>query len=345
MTKQDILSLSFEELRDVISGLGEKTFRARQVYEWLWSKSVRSFDEMTNLSKSFRDSLKETFFFRSVSIAQQQKSSDGTQKIAFRLHDGAVVEGVLIPSKQRVTACISSQVGCGLGCEFCATASLGFVRNLSVGEITDQLFEIERIAQQEYGSSVSNVVYMGMGEPLQNYHPVMQSIARLTDPKGYAMAPSRITVSTSGLTKFIRKLADDNFACNLAISLHFPDNERRSRYMPVNKVNTLELLSESLEYYYEKTQNRISIEYALLQGINDSISDASLLARFTKQFPVKINIIEYNPIPGTYFKPSPAEKQEAFVAFLEKLNLIVTVRSSKGKDIDAACGQLAGKNM
>ena len=344
MQAQDILSLSFENLKDICIGFGEKSFRAKQIYEWLWSKKARSFDEMTNVPLPLRNKLQEFFFFQSVTVADVQTSVDRTQKFLFKLKDGNYVEGVLIPSKNRVTACISSQVGCGLACSFCATASMGFVRNLTVGEITDQLFEIEKISLRDFSIPVSNVVYMGMGEPLQNYNPVMESIQRITDPKGHAMSPTRITLSTSGLVKFIKKLADDNFSCNLAVSLHFPDNERRERYMPVNKANNLELLSEALQYFHQKTQSRITIEYALLQGVNDSLNDASSLAQFTKQFPVKINIIEYNPLPDSVFKPSSVERQEGFVEFLEKLNLIVHVRNSKGKDVFAACGQLAKKN-
>lgn len=340
MEKQDILSLSNQEIVAVCEQLGEKSFRAQQLLEWLWNKKARSFDELTNMSKQFREKLAEAYYFKTVTISNIQKSKDGTQKFVFRLGDGAHIEGVLIPSRERITACISSQVGCGLACEFCATGTMGFTRNLSVGEITDQLFAIEQVAIQELERPVTNVVYMGMGEPLQNYEHVMASIARITDVKGHAMAPSRITVSTAGISKFIKKLADDNFACNLAISLHFPDDERRTKYMPVNKANNLNSLSDALAYYHQKTKKRISIEYALLHGINDSIEDASLLAHFTKRFPVKINIIEYNSFHGSSFKPSKAKKQEAFVSFLQKLNLIVNIRHSKGKDIDAACGQL-----
>jgi 23S rRNA (adenine2503-C2)-methyltransferase len=250
---------------------------------------------------------------------------------------------VLIPSKDRLTACISSQVGCGMACTFCATGSLGFTRNLSAGEITDQLFAIDQIGLENYGKTVGNVVYMGMGEPLQNYKNVMKSVKRLTDPKGHGMAPSRITVSTSGLTKQIRQLADDDFNCHLAISLHIPDDATRTRVMPVNEGNNLDILSDALAYYYEKTHDRISIEYTLLDGVNDSIEDASKLGYFTKRFPVKINIIEYNPHDASPYKAASSQNMDAFVRFLQGLNLIVNVRHSKGKDIDAACGQLAAK--
>jgi 23S rRNA (adenine2503-C2)-methyltransferase len=343
MQKQDILSLSFDQLSAICVELGEKKFRITQLYQWLWQKNVRSFDDMSNLSKPFREKLRELFYFQSLKIESVQKSSDGTQKVVFRLQDGLYIEGVLIPSKDRLTACISSQVGCGLECKFCATGAAGFTRNLTVGEITDQYFALDEISMRETKQGISNIVYMGMGEPLQNYDAVMKSIERLTEEKGQAMAPSRITLSTSGLVKNIMKLADDGFKCNLAISLHTAKNAIRNTLMPVNKANDIQKLSDAIAYYYEKTHNRISIEYTLLDGVNDSIENARDLADFTKRFPVKINIIEYNPHKNSPYKKSEKQKVDAFVAFLEKLNLIVNVRYSKGKDIDAACGQLAGR--
>ncbi|MDR2963930.1 MAG: 23S rRNA (adenine(2503)-C(2))-methyltransferase RlmN [Bacteroidales bacterium] len=340
----DILSLSYEELLAQCLEMGEKKFRVEQLYQWLWQKGVRNFDEMLNLSKSFREQLKQRFYFQTVRVDSQLHSKeDGSTKVAFRLHDGVFVEGVLIPSKDRLTACISSQVGCGLACTFCATGAQGFTRNLSVGEITDQYFALNEIAKERSGHGVSNIVYMGMGEPLQNYNNVMKSIARLTEAKGQAMAPSRITLSTAGIAKFITQLADDGFACNVAISLHAANNGLRTKLMPVNKANDLQKLSDALAYYYEKTHNRISIEYTLLKGVNDSIEHAREMADFTKRFPVKINIIEYNAHEHSQFEKSDKETFNAFVAFLERLNLIVTVRYSKGKDIQGACGQLAKK--
>ncbi|MFO7868148.1 MAG: 23S rRNA (adenine(2503)-C(2))-methyltransferase RlmN [Bacteroidales bacterium] len=344
-TKQDILSLTLPELQKICVEHGEKAFRAKQIYNWIWVNRVRSFEEMTNISQSLRTFLTNSFYFKTVTVHSTQKSKDGTIKIAFELDDNHIIEGVLIPSGKRITACISSQVGCGLGCSFCATASLGFCRNLSVGEITDQLFAIDALSVETYSQTVTNIVYMGMGEPLLNYDAVIKSVRQLTDKNGTGIAPSRITLSTVGLTDGIRALADDSVACNLAVSIHFPDNKRRSAYMPVNAKNNLEDLSDALTYYYAQTNKRISIEYTLLQGINDSVDDASKLAEFTRQFPVKINIIEYNPHANSEFKPSDSQTRDKFVSFLEKLNLIVTVRYSKGKDIDAACGQLAQKNI
>ncbi len=325
--------------------MGEKKFRVEQLYQWLWQKGVRNFDEMLNLSKQFREQLKAKFFFQTVQIDSQLHSKDGSIKVSFRLNDGNFVEGVLIPAKDRLTACISSQVGCGLGCTFCATGAQGFTRNLTVGEITDQYFALNAIArkQNDSGHGVSNIVYMGMGEPLQNYENVMKSIQRLTEAKGQAMAPSRITLSTAGIVKFIKQLADDGFTCNLAVSLHAGNNGLRTKLMPVNKANDLQKLSEALAYYYEKTHNRISIEYTLLNGVNDTIEHAREMADFTKRFPVKINIIEYNAHENSQFEKSEKQTFEAFVAFLERLNLIVNIRYSKGKDIQGACGQLAKK--
>lgn len=343
MQKQDILSLSYNQILELCQEMGEKKFRVDQLYQWIWQKKVRNFNEMSNLSKPFREQLQEKFFFQTVKIDTIRSSTDGTQKVTFRLHDGCIIEGVVIPAKDRLTACISSQVGCGLACAFCATGTLGFTRNLSAGEITDQYFVLDDIARQKHGQGITNIVYMGMGEPLQNYDAVMESIARLTEEKGQAMAPSRITVSTSGLAKNIIKLADDGFKCNLAISLHTANNGIRNKLMPVNKANDIQRLSDAIAYFYEKTHTRISIEYTLLDGINDTIEHARELADFTKRFPVKINIIEYNTHPASEYKKSEKQKTDAFVAFLEKLNLIVNVRYSKGKDIDAACGQLAAK--
>lgn len=343
MQKQDILTLSYNQLLQICQEFGEKKFRVDQLYQWLWQKRIRNFNDMSNLSKQFREQLQNTFFFQTVKVDTISTSTDGTQKATFRLHDGCIIEGVVIPSKDRLTACISSQVGCGLGCTFCATGALGFTRNLSIGEIADQYFMLDDIARQKHSQGITNIVFMGMGEPLQNYDNVQQAIARLTEEKGQAMAPSRITLSTSGLAKGIMKLADDGFKCNLAISLHTANNIIRNKIMPVNKANDIEKLSDAIAYFYEKTHTRISIEYTLLEGINDTIEHARELADFTKRFPVKINIIEYNPHTSSPFKKSDKQKTDAFIAFMEKLNLIVTVRYSKGKDIDAACGQLAAK--
>ena len=338
----DIRSLSLEELKNVLVEKGEKAFRAKQVFEWLWKKNAHSFDDMSNISKSLRDLLNGNFIINYAKPEHVQESSDGTTKIAFKLHDNLLVEGVLIPSEKRATACISCQVGCKLGCDFCATAGLGFKRDLTAGEIYDQIFYIKTLAEEK-GYNFSNIVYMGMGEPLLNYDNVMQSIDMVTGKQGLEMSPRRITLSTAGLPHMIKRLADDDVKFNLAISLHSAINEVRNTIMPINKTYNLEDLSEAIMYFVEKTDSRPTFEYLLLKNINDSIDDAKALAHFCKSFPVKINIIEYNPTEKDKYQKANLDKLEAFTKYLESKNIIVNVRRSRGKDIDAACGQLANK--
>ncbi len=338
----DIRSLSLEELKNVLVEKGEKAFRAKQVFEWLWKKNAHSFDDMSNISKSLRDLLNGNFIINYAKPEHVQESSDGTTKIAFKLHDNLLVEGVLIPSEKRATACISCQVGCKLGCDFCATAGLGFKRDLTAGEIYDQIFYIKTLAEEK-GYNFSNIVYMGMGEPLLNYDNVMQSIDMVTGKQGLEMSPRRITLSTAGLPHMIKRLADDDVKFNLAISLHSAINEVRNTIMPINKTYNLEDLSEAIMYFVEKTDSRPTFEYLLLKNINDSLDDAKALAHFCKSFPVKINIIEYNPTEKDKYQKANLDKLEAFTKYLESKNIIVNVRRSRGKDIDAACGQLANK--
>ncbi|MCD4773106.1 MAG: 23S rRNA (adenine(2503)-C(2))-methyltransferase RlmN [Bacteroidales bacterium] len=341
--KKDIRKCSLDELGEFFVSNGEKAFRSKQVYEWLWKKSATSFDEMTNLSKKTRSLLIDNFIIKSVKIKQQQKSYDGTIKIIFELHDGKIVEGVMIPSEKRATACISSQVGCALGCTFCATGKLGFTRNLDFDEIYDQVALISKLASEELDLKLSNIVYMGMGEPLLNYDNVMKSIDIITSENGLAMSPQRITVSTAGISKMIKQLGDDNIRFNLAISLHTANNNKRNEIMPINKQNSITELIEAIKYFHEKTNNRITFEYILFKNYNDSIDDANELAAFCKNFPVKINVIEYNKVIDTPFRRADKLHTEEFVKLLESKNLIVNVRRSRGKDIDAACGQLANK--
>ena len=338
----DIRSLSLEELKNVLVEKGEKAFRAKQVFEWLWKKNAHSFDDMSNISKSLRDLLNGNFIINYAKPEHVQESSDGTTKIAFKLHDNLLVEGVLIPSEKRATACISCQVGCKLGCDFCATAGLGFKRDLTAGEIYDQIFYIKTLAEEK-GYNFSNIVYIGMGEPLLNYDNVMQSIDMVTGKQGLEMSPRRITLSTAGLPHMIKRLADDDVKFNLAISLHSAINEVRNTIMPINKTYNLEDLSEAIMYFVEKTDSRPTFEYLLLKNINDSLDDAKALAHFCKSFPVKINIIEYNPTEKDKYQKANLDKLEAFTKYLESKNIIVNVRRSRGKDIDAACGQLANK--
>lgn len=343
-SKQNIRLLSLDELKAYFVEIGEKAFRAKQVYEWLWKKSAMSFDEMTNLSKATRELLKENFSLPAVKIKTSQTSSDRTIKNAFELADGNVVEGVLIPASDRMTACISSQVGCSLTCKFCATGRLKRLRNIGFDEIVDQVVHIKNQAEQNYNTPLTNIVYMGMGEPLLNYKGMMDSIEKITSPNGLGMSPKRITVSTAGIAKMIKRLGDDEVKFNLALSLHAANDKKRDYIMPINEQNSLESLAEALKYFYDKTGTRVTFEYIVFKDFNDQIEDAAELAAFAKNLPCKINIIEYNPIEDGEFQQTTPERLDAFVQHLESKNLVVNVRRSRGKDIDAACGQLANKH-
>lgn len=299
---------------------------------------------MSNLSLPLRDKLSTSFFLQGLEVADMQKSSDRTIKSAFKLYDGSVVEGVLIPTTNRMTACVSSQIGCSLTCKFCATGKLKLLRNLDPGEIYDQVVAIKRQSEKHYGIPLSNIVYMGMGEPLLNYKNVLKSIEMITSPDGLGMSPQRITVSTAGIAKMIKQLADDQVKFHLALSLHAANDEKRSQIMPINESNTLESLSEALLYFYDKTGTRPTLEYILFDGFNDSLQDATELEAFARKVPVKINIIEYNPIDEGEFRKASDESLNRFTSRLESRGIIVNVRRSRGKDIDAACGQLANKN-
>lgn len=340
---KNIRSLTKEELITLCEEMGEKKFRATQLWEWLWLKSARSFDQMTNLSKDFRAKLAAEFSFPVMTIANSQRSGDGTIKYAFRLDDGFLVEGVLIPTSERVTACISSQVGCSLSCTFCATGFMKRERNLRADEMYDQVAILREEAAREYGINLSNIVLMGMGEPLLNYANVMGGIERITSPDGLGMSPQRITLSTSGITKMIKKLGDDGARFNLALSLHSANNEQRSKIMPITNSNSLEDLIEALNYFYDKTGTRVTLEYCVINDINDDPFEAEELVAFCRRIKCKVNLIEYNPIDLAEFISSSAEKIQRFADYLEKNKVIVNVRRSRGKDIDAACGQLANK--
>ena len=341
--KRDIRALSDAEITSFFIENGEKPFRAKQVHEWLWKKAAHTFEEMTNLSKPTRDLLLENFTINAVSVDEMQVSEDRTIKSSFKTVDGQFVEGVLIPTASRMTACISSQIGCSLSCKFCATGRLDRLRNLNADEIFDQVVHISRQSEEQYGIPLSNIVYMGMGEPLLNYRNVVESINRITDPNGLGMSPKRITVSTAGIAKMIRKLADDKVKFNFALSLHAANEKKRNYIMPINESNNLTVLAEEMKYFYEQTGTRPTLEYIIFKDFNDSLEDAKELALFCKNFPTKINIIEYNPIDGGEFKKADIAKTDAFKSFLEERNLIVNIRRSRGKDIDAACGQLANK--
>lgn len=344
MGKADIKQQSLADLEAFFISIGEKKFRAKQIHEWIWKKNAGSFDDMTNISQATRQKLSDQFSFQNISIHTEQASSDGTIKYGFQLHDGHITEGVLIPSRSRTTACISSQVGCNVGCKFCATAKLGFIRNLTAAEIYEQAYLINEASLKLHGHKLTNIVYMGMGEPLLNYSNVLKSIEMITTDKGLEMSPRRITLSTSGIAKGIKRLADDKIKFNLALSLHAATDEKRTALMPINEATDLNGIIESISYFVEKTNSRPTFEYLMLGGLNDSIEDAKALAKFCKNFPSKVNLIEYNPVEGDRFNRSKADDIDKFVAFLESKNMLVNVRRSRGKDIDAACGQLANKN-
>ncbi|MBO9153430.1 23S rRNA (adenine(2503)-C(2))-methyltransferase RlmN [Chitinophaga sp. GCM10012297] len=342
--KQNIRHLSLAQIQEVFEQMGEKPFRAKQVYEWLWLKQAPDFESMTNLSKPLRAALEENFSFPSIKIDATQHSTDGTIKSRFRLHDGHLVEGVLIPTSTRQTACVSSQVGCSLSCKFCATGFMDRKRNLEFDEIFDEVALINKQALESSGKKLTNIVYMGMGEPLLNYRNVLKSIEKITSPDGLGMSPKRITVSTAGVAKMIQQLGDDQVKFNLALSLHAANDKKRSQIMPINETNNLKVLVDSLNYFYKATQNEISFEYILFKDFNDSEKDADELIKIYRQVPVDlVNIIEYNPIDQARFqKPSP-EATEAFMEYLGKHRVNARLRRSRGKDIDAACGQLANK--
>ena len=341
--KRDIRAMTEEELKSFFTEHGHKAFHGKQVYEWLWKKAATEFSLMSNLSKDARKLLDDNFRIDRLTLYQEQTSGDGTVKMAFQTADGALMESVLIPTKDRATACISSQIGCKLACTFCATGKIPFRRNLTVGEIYDQVIAVRQKALDLYNVSLSNIVYMGMGEPLLNYDGVIGSIGVLTGEKGLGISPRRITLSTVGIPDGIRKLADEGIRCELAVSLHSALDETRSKLVPVNRRYGLESLKEALKHFHRVTGKRITFEYLLMREVNDQLSDARALADYSRNFPVKINLIEYNEVEGTGFQKSGAEQTQAFKELLESRNMIVNLRRSRGEDIDAACGQLAGK--
>ncbi len=342
-TPTDIRRLSLEQLTTTLQEMGEKKFRAKQIYEWLWKKSAHNFGEMTNLSLALREKLESQFAINAITTSEVQMSNDGTIKTAFNLHDGNLIEGVLIPAEDRMTACVSSQVGCSLACKFCATGLLPRIRNIRADEIYDQVVAINHQAEAHYDRPLSNIVYMGMGEPLLNYKEVLQSIHHITSPEGLNMAPRRITVSTAGIAKMIKKLADDETKFNLALSLHAANDTKRNEIMAINETNSLAVLTEALRYYYKKLRRRVTYEYIALDNFNDSITDAKELVKFSKIIPCKVNIIEYNTVDGLNFDKSSEDRLDKFYQYLQQQGVLVTIRRSRGKDIDAACGQLANK--
>ena len=343
LIKKNIRSLSVEELSVFLKKHGVAKFRAKQVHEWLWKKKAISFDEMTSLSIRDRELLENYFSINALTIHKSETSNDGTIKYSLKLYDNKLVEGVLIPSKKRLTACVSSQAGCSLSCTFCATGTLKLERNLDFGEIYDQVFILNEQAKQNFGRPLSNIVYMGMGEPLLNYDNLIKSVNLISSKDGLSMSPKRITVSTAGIAKMIRKLADDEVKFNLAISLHTADDKKRDDIMPINKSINIAQLEDSIKYFYEKTGTRITYEYILFDGVNDNIEDASKLSKLCRKIPSKVNLIEYNQVDGLPFKKSTNRQTDKFIKYLEEKNIVVNLRKSKGKDINAACGQLVNK--
>ncbi len=343
INKKDIRALTKEQLREFFVKNGDKAFRGNQVYEWLWQKSAHTFGDMSNISKETRQMLEDNFVINHIKVDQMQRSNDGTIKNAVRLHDDLIVESVLIPTKTRTTACVSSQVGCSLDCKFCATARLKRMRNLNPDEIYDQVVAIDNESRLYHSRPLSNIVFMGMGEPLMNYNNVIKAIDKITSPEGLGMSPKRIVVSTSGVPKMIKKMADDDVKFKLAVSLHSAIDEVRTSIMPFNATFPLNDLREALQYWYAKTKNRITYEYVVWDGINDKRKDVDALVEFCKFAPSKVNIIEYNPIDDGKFQQAQSKAIDMYVAVLESNHITVTVRRSRGKDIDAACGQLANK--
>lgn len=342
--KNDIRALTKDELREFFIENNDKAFRGNQVYEWLWNKGTYSFNDMTNLSKETRATLEKNFVINHIEVDDMQRSNDGTIKNAIRLHDNLVVESVLIPTNTRTTACISSQVGCSLDCNFCATARLKKMRNLNPDEIYDQVVAIDKQSRLYHNHKLSNIVFMGMGEPLLNYKNVLGAIEKITSEEGLGMSPRRITLSTVGIPKMIKKLADDKVNFNLAVSLHSAIDEVRSKMMPINEKSNLADLLESLQYWYAKTKRMITFEYVVWKDINDSQKDVNALVDYCKKIPSKVNLIEYNAIDDGNFQQASSKAIQMYVRSLENNRIVVNIRHSRGKDIDAACGQLANKS-
>lgn len=342
--QQNIRHLSLDELGNYFEKIGEKKFRVKQVHEWIWQKHAHSFEDMTNLSKDLRNKLAAEFSFPALRVDATQYSEDGTVKSRFKTFDDHLVEGVLIPTDDRKTACVSSQIGCSLSCKFCATGYMERKRNLNYDEIYDQVVLINEQSEKAFNKKLSNIVFMGMGEPLLNYNNVMKAIERITAEDGLFMSPKRITVSTAGVAKMIKKLGDDQVRFKLAVSLHAANDKKRNEIMPINESNNIEVLIEALNHFYKQTGNEITFEYILFQDFNDTQKDAEELIKIYRQVPADlVNIIEYNPIDAFKFTKPTEDVTDKFMSYLEKHRVNARLRRSRGKDIDAACGQLANK--
>ena len=341
--KKNIRSISLDDLKFFFVKNEEKSYRANQVYEWLWKKGVLDFGKMTNLSGKAIDLLKKNFFVDYSIIHSKVKSKDGTVKYLIKLYDGKLIESVLIPSKNRVTICVSSQVGCSLDCNFCATATLKKERNLFFYEIYDQVNILNNQSLIIFNKPITNIVFMGMGEPLLNFSNLIRSIDIISSKDGLSISPKRITVSSAGIPKIIKKMADMKVNFNLAISLHSAIQKKREMLMPFsNKINLDELL-KSLIYWYDKVRKITTFEYIIWENINDSLEDIEELVKFCKKVPSKVNIIEYNHIGDKNYRSASKEKILNYQKYLDKNKITNTIRYSKGNDINAACGQLARK--
>jgi 23S rRNA (adenine2503-C2)-methyltransferase len=351
MTKKNLKGLNLAELQSFVEELGEKKYRATQLYSWLYAKSAQSFDEMTNISKEFRTVLSQISYVPNLQLVTQSVSTDSTIKYLFKLNDDLAIESVLIPStkksseeEKRLTLCVSTQVGCPLDCKFCATGTMGFTRNLTAGEIVDQVIQVQRNNQKR----ITNLVYMGMGEPMLNYDNVMKSIDIINDDSGLNIGARHITISTAGYADKIRQLADEERHVKLALSLHSLDNDKRTKLMPITKKFSIDELIKALEYYYHKTRRRPTFEYILFDGFNDTAADVKLFVKLSRRIPCKVNLIPFHSIAfmqpsgfGASLKPTSVLHIEAFADALRKSDITVMVRGSSGQDINAACGQLA----
>jgi 23S rRNA (adenine2503-C2)-methyltransferase len=351
MIKKNLKGLDLAELQAFVEELGEKKYRAIQLYSWLYAKAAQRFDEMSDISKNFRTVLSQISYISNLQLAAQSVSNDSTIKYLFHLNDGLAIESVLIPStlrssddEKRLTLCVSTQVGCPLDCKFCATGIMGFMRNLTADEIVDQVIQVQRNTQKR----ITNLVYMGMGEPMLNYDNVMKSINIINDDRGLNIGARHITISTAGYADKIRQLADEERPVKLALSLHSLDNEKRTKLMPITKKFPVDELIHALEYYYHKSRRRPTFEYILFDGFNDTTADIKLFIKLSRRIPSKVNLIPFHSIAfmhpsgiGASLKPSPAPRLEAFADALRKADITVMVRGSSGQDINAACGQLA----
>lgn len=338
---QNIKDYELDELKSKMTEIGEKTFRAEQIFKWIYSENVDTIDEMTNISIELRNKLKDNFELKRFKIIEKQKSKDGTIKYLFDLLDGNAIETVLMEYKYGKTICVSSQVGCKMGCKFCASTGISYIRNLSSGEILEQILKVEK----DENTKISNIVFMGIGEPLDNYDNVIKAVKIINDPKGLNIGARHISISTCGLVPKIYKLAEENLQCTLSVSLHSTNNEKRSELMPVNKTYNIQELIKACKYYINKTKRRISFEYALVKGENDSIENSKELAKLLKGMICHVNLIPVNEIKKDGYKKSTNENIMKFRDDLNSRGIVATIRRELGSDIDAACGQLRRKNL